>query len=65
MKKKCKWYTICPIKRFTKDGKLENYWVNNYSLITNNNYIRYKLEESGESHPDNLLPDGTIRDDLK
>ena len=57
--------TICPIKRSTDDSKLENYWVNNYSLITNNNYIRYKLEESGESHSNNLLPDGTIRDDLK
>ncbi len=66
MKKKvCKWYPVCPIKKFTDDGKLEKYWVENYCLINNNNCIRYEMEEKGEYHPDNLLPDGTIKKDLE
>ena len=60
----CKWYNLCPIKRFVKEGQLEKEWVENYCLIGNKDCIRFKLEESGESHPDNLLPNGEIRENL-
>ena len=60
----CKWYNICPIKRFVKEGKLEREWVENYCLIGNKECIRYMLEETGKSHPDNLLPNGKIRENL-
>ncbi len=60
----CKWYYCCPIKWFTDAGKLEDYWVKNYCFIGNKECVRYQMEESGEPHPDNMLPDGTIRPDL-
>ena len=66
MKKKIfKCYSVCPIKYFTDSGKLEKNWVENYCLINNNNCIRYEMEEKGEYHPVNLLPDGKIRKDLE
>ncbi len=63
--KACKWYNTCPIKKFTDQGKLEKYWVENYCLGGNKNCIRYQMEERGEYHPDNMLPDGTIREGLR
>lgn len=64
-RKQCKWYFVCPIKFYTDDGKLDKKWVKNYCLIGNKNCIRYQKEESGEDHPDNMLPDGTIDSNLK
>lgn len=60
----CKWYSCCPIRRFTDEGKLERYWVDNYCLVGNKKCIRYRMEERGESHPDNMLPNGEIRENL-
>ncbi|QEE14671.2 uracil-DNA glycosylase [Promethearchaeum syntrophicum] len=60
----CKWYYCCPIKYFTDEKKLDSYWVDNYCLIGNTNCIRYQKEEAGVSHPDNLLPDGSIDSSL-
>ena len=60
----CKWYIICPIKRFVEEGKLEKEWVEKYCLIGNKDCVRYIMEEAGISHPDNLLPNGEIRADL-
>lgn len=44
-------------------GKLERDWIENYCLIGNTRCIRYQMEEKGEYHPDNLLPNGKIRRD--
>ena len=63
--KTCKWYFCCPIKFFVEEGKLDKKWVENYCLIENKEYVRYKMEEKNIPHPDNLLPDGNIKDDLK
>ncbi|MBD3354198.1 MAG: uracil-DNA glycosylase [Candidatus Lokiarchaeota archaeon] len=63
-RKRCKWYSVCPIKYYTDQGKLEDYWVKNYCLKGNKDCIRYQKEENCEYHPDNMLPDGTIREDL-
>ena len=65
MKKVCKWYQCCPIKYFVDQGMLEKEWVENYCLIGNKKCIRYQKEENGEFHPDNLLPNGEIRKELK
>jgi len=46
-------------------GKLEREWVENYCLIGNKNCKRYQLESNGVYHPDNMLPNGEIREDLK
>jgi predicted metallo-beta-lactamase superfamily hydrolase len=61
----CKWYYCCPIKRFTEQGKLESYWIENYCLVGNKDCTRYQMEEKGEYHPDNMLPNGEIRENLK
>jgi len=64
-KKICKWYQVYPIKRFYAQGKLGKTWVEKYCWGNNDKCARYQLEESGEVHPDNLLPNGEIRKELK
>lgn len=61
----CKWYDSCPIVRYAKEGRLDRYWMENYCLISNKNCIRYQMEEKGEYHPDNMLPNGKVGEDLK
>jgi predicted metallo-beta-lactamase superfamily hydrolase len=61
----CKWYYCCPIKRFTEQGQLDRYWIENYCLVGNKSCVRYKMEAKGQYHPNNMLPDGKIRDDLR
>jgi len=61
----CKWYKCCPIKFFVENGKLEKKWVEEYCLIGNKNCIRYKLEMKNKPHPDNMLPNGEIREELE
>ncbi len=60
----CKWYSICPIKTYTEKGKLDSYWTENYCLVANRSCLRYQMEETGQYHPDNMLPNGDIRKDL-
>ncbi len=63
----CKWYDVCPIHFYTDEGKLDRHWVEEYCLSKDNwkNCKRYIMEEKGEYHPDNMLPDGTIDDTLE
>jgi len=61
----CRWYHCCPMKRFTEQGKLERCWIENYCLVGNRDCIRFQMEEKGEYHPDNMLPNGEIRAGLK
>lgn len=63
-KKECKWYQVCPIKFYVDNKKLDRKWVENYCLIANKDCIRYQMEENGESHPDNMLPNGKIMQEL-
>jgi hypothetical protein len=62
--KTCKWYQFCPIKYFVDLGKLDRKWVEDYCLVGNKNCIRYQMEETGQLHPDNMLPNGEIKQDL-
>ena len=62
--KECKWYQVCPIKFYVESGKLNRKWVEEYCLISNKDCKRYQLEENGKSHPDNLLPNGAIKENL-
>ena len=62
--KLCKWYQVCPIKFFVDHKKLDPKQVENYCFVGNKNCKRYQMEENGEFHPDNMLPDGTIKNDL-
>ncbi len=62
--KTCKWFTVCPMKRFYESGKLDEKWVKAYCWGDWGKCVRYQMEESGEPHPDNMLPDGTINETL-
>jgi len=62
--KVCKWYSVCPIKFFVDHGKLDSKWVENYCLVGNKNCKRYQMEENGQYHPENMLPNGIIKKDL-
>lgn len=63
--KPCKWYYSCPIKEFTDQEKIDRYWIENYCLVSNKNCVRYQMKEKGKFHPDNMLPNAKIREDLK
>lgn len=47
-KKECKWYFVCPMKYF----------------LNRENCIRFQKEENGIYHPDNMLPNGEIGENL-
>jgi DNA polymerase len=61
----CKWYDVCPMKRFYQDEMLDRKWVERYCRGDWESCKRFKLEESGEPHPDWMLPDGTMSERLK
>lgn len=61
----CKWFGVCPLKRFYEQGKLDKKWVQDYCWSNNPDCVRKKMEEEGLYHPDNMLPDGTIDKKLK
>ena len=62
----CKWYSLCPLRRFEKQGKLDDIWAKNYCKTDSNwkKCKRYQFEEAGRYHPDNMLPDGKIDNEL-
>ncbi|MCD6471414.1 uracil-DNA glycosylase [bacterium] len=61
----CKWYSVCPMRLFYKEGKLDKKWIEQYCFNGGQNCKRYEMEEKGIPHPDNMLPDGTIDESLK
>jgi hypothetical protein len=62
----CKWYSICPLRRFEEKGILDKSWAENYCQSIDNwrNCKRYQLEEKGLYHPDNMLPNGDIDESI-
>ncbi|MHA1229424.1 MAG: uracil-DNA glycosylase [Candidatus Helarchaeota archaeon] len=64
MKKQCRWYIVCPIRRYVEKGLLDKKWVNEYCLGDFTKCVRKKMEESGEDHPDYMLPNGDLMPEL-
>jgi len=62
--KDCKWYPVCPMKRFYEEGKLDKKWIELYCKGDWESCVRYQMEEKGEQHPDWMLPDGTLDERL-
>ncbi len=56
----CKWYPVCPMKRFFEKGILDRKWIELYCKGDWESCVRYWMEENGKSHPDWMLPDGSI-----
>jgi hypothetical protein len=53
------------MKYYYEHGKIDSFWVENYCK---NNYlqcVRYQMEETGQYHPDNMMPDGTLNASLE
>lgn len=61
----CKWFPVCPIKRFYEEGELERMWIEKYCKGDWEACARYQMEENGEPHPDWLLPDGDKDEELQ
>ena len=61
----CKWYPACPMKWFYESSKLDEKWVRDFCFGDWIKCVRYKMEESGEYHPDNMRPDGSIDSKLQ
>jgi hypothetical protein len=62
----CKWYDMCPLRRFERQGELDKTWQRNYCKSDANwqNCKRYQAEEKGVFHPDNMLPNGQIDESI-
>ncbi len=56
----CKWYNVCPMKRYFEEGELDIKWIDGYCKGNYHRCTRREMEEEGKYHPDNMLPDGTI-----
>lgn len=62
--KVCKWYPVCPLKFYYEQGKLDEIWIKNYCVADWESCIRYQMEEKGELHPNYMLPNGEVREEL-
>ena len=62
---KCKWIDVCPLRIFEEEGKLELNWKKEYCEGDYMRCKRFQREERGEHHPDNMLPDGEIDENLR
>jgi hypothetical protein len=62
MAETCKWLSVCPLRRFERQGKLGVRLRDEYCKSESNwkNCKRFQAEERGEPHPDNMMPDGSI-----
>jgi DNA polymerase len=56
----CKWYELCPMRRYYEQGKLNRKWIELYCRGDWSICKRFEMEEKGKYHPDNMLPDGSI-----
>lgn len=62
--KKCRWYSVCPMRRYQAQGLLRDDQVDPWCRGEWASCVRFQKEERGEYHPDNMLPDGSIYENL-
>lgn len=62
--KECKWFPVCPMNRFYQMGKIAEKWIEKYCKGDWTKCVRFQMEEKGEPHPDNMLPNGEIDENL-
>ena len=60
----CKWYSVCPLKYYFEIDKLDKKWIDNYCMDKWQDCVRFEKEENGIYHPDNMLPNGEIDENL-
>lgn len=63
----CKWYSVCPLRGHEEEGKINLRWAEQYCRSNDGwrQCERYRLEEQGVYHPDNMMPDGSIDETLR
>ncbi|MFP4035825.1 MAG: uracil-DNA glycosylase [Desulfovermiculus sp.] len=61
----CKWHRLCPMRRFYEQGKLDRIWIELYCTGDWSRCVRFEKEEQGIPHPDWMLPDGTLDENLR
>jgi hypothetical protein len=60
METSCKYFDVCPLRRFEKDGKIDSSWRETYCLHKFLECKRFQQGEKGIPHSDVMLPDGTV-----
>ena len=65
LQRECKWFPVCPMKRFNELGVLDRRWIEFYCKGDWESCVRYKMEENCEPHPDWMLPDGSLDESLR
>ena len=53
------------MKYFYEEKRLEPKWIEKFCKGDWKRCVRYKMEEKGEYHPDCMLPDGSLDNNLK
>ena len=61
----CRWFSVCPMKYYWEQDKLDSVWIKNYCKSKWKECVRFYNEENGIFHPDNMLPNGEIDEHLK
>ena len=64
VKMACRWYEVCPLRQWEKEGLIDESWKEAYCLSEKEwrTCRRFQLEEQGIPH-DDILPDGKKRPD--
>ena len=65
LRTECKWFSVCPMKVFYEAGRLDREWIELYCKGNWESCVRFVMEESGEAHPDWMLPDGGMDERLR
>jgi len=52
------------MKVYFEQGRLDKKWIENYCFKSWENCIRFQKEEDCVYHPDNMLPNGEIDENL-
>jgi hypothetical protein len=60
----CRWFQVCPLKRFWEQGRLDGKWIENYCKGLFEKCKRYQAVEKGVWHEDCMLPDGKLEGEL-
>ena len=60
----CKWHGMCPLRRLEDQGVIGRAWRRRYCESDTHwkGCARYKMEEEGVRHADNMMPDGSFVD---
>jgi len=60
----CKWFSVCPIRKWEEEGKISDKWKKKYCKSEENwkNCKRYQMEVEGIEHQ-KILPNGENLDD--